>query len=130
MKFSFIFAKYYVLHIFSRNDTIHSFIYLWREYMADLNREMIAYLTKLSRINCTESEQDAILKDLKKILDYAEQLNEVDTDKVPPCLHVLEGMVNVMREDVVGETMPRELFLANAPSHVGGMIRVPPIIKQ
>jgi aspartyl-tRNA(Asn)/glutamyl-tRNA(Gln) amidotransferase subunit C len=34
-----------------------------------------------------------------------------------------------MREDKVGETLPRELFLANAPSHVGGLIRVPPVIK-
>ena len=39
-------------------------------------------------------------------------------------------MANVTREDVVGELLNREAFLANAPSHVGGMIRVPPVIKQ
>lgn len=98
--------------------------------MAQIDREMIKKLTKLSRIECTPEEQDALLKDLQSILVHFEQLQEVDTQNVHPCNHVLEDMVNVMREDVVGETMPREVFLANAPSQIGGMIRVPPVIKS
>ncbi len=35
-----------------------------------------------------------------------------------------------MREDKTGDLLDRELFLANAPSHIGGMVRVPLIIKQ
>jgi len=34
-----------------------------------------------------------------------------------------------MREDLVVPTLTREEFLANAPAHVGGMVRVPPVIK-
>lgn len=98
--------------------------------MAALDKKTIATLTKLSRIGCSEEEQEALLKDLKSILNYIEQLQEINTDNVPPCNHVLEGMTNVMREDEVGSSMPRETFLANAPSHVGGMIRVPPVIKS
>lgn len=98
--------------------------------MAHLNKKTIEQLTKLSRIGCTEEEQERILLDLGKILAYVEQLHEVNTDNVAPCSHVLEGMYNVMRDDVVGPTMPREVFLANAPSHTGGLVRVPPVIKQ
>lgn len=98
--------------------------------MADLDKETIKKLTQLCRIDCTEEEQEALLKDLKQILGYIEQLQQIDTDNVPPCNHVLEGMANVMREDEVGEVLDRETFLANAPSHIGGMIRVPPVIKQ
>lgn len=97
--------------------------------MAQLDKETIKQLSRLSRIECTEQEQEAIFADLKKILDYIEQLQEVDTHDTPPCCQVLEGMANVMREDVVGPVLDRQLFLANAPSHVGGMIRVPPVIK-
>lgn len=98
--------------------------------MADLNKQTIHNLIQLCRIDCSEEEQESLLQDLRKILSYIEQLEEIDTENVPPCNHVLEGIANVMRDDVVGETMPREVFLANAPSQIGGMIRVPPVIKQ
>lgn len=97
--------------------------------MAKLDKETIQQLTRLCRIDCTDEEQEAILKDLKKILTYFEKLQQIDTDNVPPCNQVLENMSNVMREDVIGEVLDREAFLANAPSHIGGMIRVPPVIK-
>lgn len=98
--------------------------------MANLDKETIKKLTQLCRIDCTEEEQEALLKDLKQILGYIEQLQQIDTENVPPCNQVLEDMANVMREDEVGKVLDREFFLANAPSHIGGMIRVPPIIKQ
>lgn len=97
--------------------------------MAELDKKAIKTLSKLSRIDCSEEEQEALLQDLKKILHYVEQLNEIDTTHVPPCNQVLEDMANVMREDVPGTPMPRDIFLANAPSHIGGMVRVPPVIK-
>lgn len=98
--------------------------------MIKLDKATIQQLTRLCRIDCTEEEQESLLKDLRKILNYIEQLQEVDTENIPPCNHVLEGLANVMREDIVGEVLNREIFLANAPAHIGGMIRVPPIIKQ
>lgn len=98
--------------------------------MAELNKETIKHLTRLCRIDCTEEEQESILKDLKRILNYIEQLQEIDTENVPPCNHVLEDIVNVMRDDEIGPVLSRDVFLANAPAHIGGMIRVPPVIKQ
>jgi aspartyl-tRNA(Asn)/glutamyl-tRNA(Gln) amidotransferase subunit C len=61
---------------------------------------------------------------------YVAELDEVDADGFEPCYRVLETLKNIMREDVVGETLPRDLFLANAPSHVGGLVRVPPVMKN
>ena len=98
--------------------------------MVQFDKETIQNLILLSRIECTEEQKEALLGDLKKIIAYFEQLNEINTDNVPPCDHVLADMNNVMREDTVGATLPRELFLSNAPSHIGGMIKVPPVIKQ
>jgi aspartyl-tRNA(Asn)/glutamyl-tRNA(Gln) amidotransferase subunit C len=98
--------------------------------MANINKETIKNLITLSRIDCTEEEQQKLLGDLEKILAYIELLNEIDTTDVLPCNQVIAGSSNVMREDVAGTVMPRETFLANAPSQVGGMIRVPPVIKN
>lgn len=97
--------------------------------MADLDKDTIKKLTELCRVDCTKEEQEAILFDLQRILQYIEQLQEIDTTGVAPCNHVLE-MINVMREDIVGEVLDREVFLNNAPSHIGGMIKVPPVLKS
>ena len=94
-----------------------------------MDRDTIKELSKLCRIECSEEEEASFLQDLQKILDYFEELQNIDTEGVKPLDHVLESIVNVMREDSVSEVMPREAFLENAPSQIGGMIRVPTIIK-
>ena len=98
--------------------------------MDQLNKEIIKKLTRLCRIDCTEDEQDALLIDLQKIIGYIELLQEIDTENIEPCSHVVNGMSHTLRDDEIGETMKREDFLANAPSHIGGMVRVPPILKK
>lgn len=98
--------------------------------MAVLDKNMIHKLVQLSRINTSADEEEKLLKDLSAILAYIEQLNEVDTNDVPPCNIVLEDLGNVMREDEIRTIMPRDKLLMNAPDQIGGMIRVPPVIKR
>ena len=98
--------------------------------MSKLTKETIKMLAQLCAIRCTPEEEEALLGDLEKIMAHFELLSEVDTENVEPCSHVLVGMVNVMREDEIGSTMPRKEFLDNSPDHVGGMIKVPPVIQQ
>jgi aspartyl-tRNA(Asn)/glutamyl-tRNA(Gln) amidotransferase subunit C len=95
-----------------------------------MNEEEFTKLSKLCRIACTEEEKQQFLTALSSILAYMEQLKEIETEGVPPCNTVLETVSNIMREDEVGTLLSRDVFLANAPSHVGGMIRVPPVLKQ
>ena len=98
--------------------------------MAKLDLESVKKLSKLCRIHCTEEEADKLVVDLQKIIDYVEQLENIDTEGVAPCNHVLEEVSNVMREDIVGETLPRDLLLSNAPDKIGGFIRVPSVLKS
>ena len=81
-------------------------------------------------MDCSEEEEADIQESLSRILDYMAQLNEVPTEGVKTCRFVLRSMLkNVMREDEVKDILPREQFLANAPDQIGGMIRVPPVLK-
>lgn len=98
--------------------------------MSEFDEKELEKLTKLCRIECTEEEKKALHQHLAKVLKYIDQLGEVDTQGVEPCYRVLETLSNVMREDEIGECLSRDLFLANAPAHVGGMIRVPPVIRS
>lgn len=98
--------------------------------MANFDHQTLEYLKKLCRIDLTEEEGIDIEQSLGRILDYIEQLKEVNTDNTRTCRYVLSGMLkNRMREDEVKEPLPREEFLANAPDQIGGMIRVPPVLK-
>lgn len=98
--------------------------------MAQFTEEEFIKLASLSRIECSSEEKDKLFQSLKQVLDYVDQLQEVDTEGVTPCNHVLENCSLPLREDMVKDLLPKELFLANAPAHTGGMIRVPPILKS
>jgi aspartyl/glutamyl-tRNA(Asn/Gln) amidotransferase C subunit len=98
--------------------------------MITFDEEDLEKLNKLCRIGeATEEEKRTISKHLNKVLGYMELLSEVDTTNVPTCYQVGETQENVLRDDVVMDTLPREQFLDNASSYVGGMIRVPTVIN-
>ena len=88
------------------------------------------YLASLARIELSEEEEKVFNHNLEKILGYMHLLDEVNTQGVLPCAHVLETVQNVMGEDEVGEHLDHETFLKNAPDSVGGMIKVPPVMQN
>ena len=99
--------------------------------MTELNRDTIKYLADLSRIAVSSDEEESLLQDLKKILRYVEQLEEVDTSQVAPCTYVTKALTQTpLREDVVEPSLARDTFLKGAPQQIGGMVRVPPVLKQ
>ncbi|MCB1085269.1 MAG: Asp-tRNA(Asn)/Glu-tRNA(Gln) amidotransferase subunit GatC [Chlamydiia bacterium] len=97
--------------------------------MSKLNKETLTQLSELCRIRCEGKEFEKLLENLQSILGYFDQLQEVDTEGVKVCNHVSESVHSFTREDDPKELLDREKFLKNSPSHVGGMIRVPPVIK-
>ncbi len=98
--------------------------------LTPFSEEDLLKLAKLCRIECQEEERPALLLQIADVLGYVKQLDQIDTQGVEPCDRVLKTLSNVMREDAIGKVLPREEFLSNAPSHTGGMIRVPPVIKS
>lgn len=94
-----------------------------------MNEHDISHLAKLCRIECSDEDKKRLGQNLAKVLGYIKQLDELDTQNIAPCTHVIESTVSVLRDDEVKDLLAREELLANAPAHVGGMIRVPPVIK-
>ncbi len=97
--------------------------------MTKLDKETLIDLTKLCRINCSEEELETLLSNLQSILGYIDQMEEVDTEGVPVCNYVSDEIESVARKDEPDQSLDRKTFLDNSPSHVGGMIRVPTVIK-
>lgn len=95
-----------------------------------LDDNELSNLKRLCRIECSAEEELSFRKSLDRILGYINQLQEVDTQNVTTCSYPLkEVFAQPLREDEPGELLSREAFLANAPDHVGGMIRVPPVLE-
>ncbi|HEY4622878.1 Asp-tRNA(Asn)/Glu-tRNA(Gln) amidotransferase subunit GatC [Solibacillus sp. FSL R7-0668] len=95
--------------------------------MAKLSKEEVKHVANLARLAITEEEAEKFAEQLGKITDFAEQLNELDTTNVEPTSHVLP-LVNVLREDVAKEGLPREKVMLNVKEQEAGQIKVPSIM--
>jgi|SRR5579872_447159 len=99
--------------------------------MASFNDQTLEHLKKLCKIECSPEEDKSIQERIARVLEYMAQLKEIDTEQVQPCRYVLRSMLkNRMREDEVKDVLSQELFLSNASDQIGGMVRVPPIMKN
>lgn len=94
-----------------------------------MDKETVAHLGGLARIQLSDDEQIELLAHLQKIITYMSDLDGIDTKGVKPCLHVMSEVNCPLAEDEEGDTLDHKTFLKNAPAHTGGMIRVPPVIQ-
>ena len=95
----------------------------------ELTREKVQEVARLARLKLTDQEIESFTSQLGQVLDYVNILAEVDTAGVEPMAHAVEQF-NVLREDVVGESLPREAALANAPKTDGRFFQVPQILES
>jgi aspartyl-tRNA(Asn)/glutamyl-tRNA(Gln) amidotransferase subunit C len=94
-----------------------------------ITKEIVQKTAHLARLHFEDDEATSMINDLQKVVDWIEKLSEVDTEGVAP----LTGMsfeTNVFREDEVGEHLPRESALKNAPLHDDTFFQVPKVIDQ
>lgn len=92
-----------------------------------ISKEEIEHIAMLARLKFTSEEKELFVSQLSSILDYMEKLNELDTKDIEPTSHVL-SLINVMRDDIMVESIPQEEALMNAPSRTDKFYRVPKII--
>ena len=86
--------------------------------------ETIEYVGILAKLELDEAEKEAAKKDMGRMLDYIEKLNELDTAGVEPMSHVFP-VQNVFREDIVTNGDESEKTLRNAPEGKDNMFVVP-----
>lgn len=96
--------------------------------MAEISKEIVATIARLSNIQIAEDEAGQYAGQLEKILDYINQLNELDTTGVPQTAHALP-IKNRWRPDDVAPGWQQAEAVANAPDKDSGCFRVPRIIE-
>ena len=80
----------------------------------EITKEMVDYVSTLSRLKLDEAAKEKMQGELQQIIAYMDVLNTLDTEGVEPMSHVFP-VKNVLREDEVKPSTPREALLRNAP---------------
>ena len=93
-----------------------------------LDKATVARIATLARIRLSEAELEPLAADLSHILNFVEQLNEVDTEGVEPMASVA-AMTLAMRDDAVTDGGCRDDILANAPKATKGFFSVPKVVE-
>jgi len=89
--------------------------------------EEVEHVARLARLEVSPAEKEELTRQMNRILQYMEKLNELDTAGVPPTSHVID-LRNAFREDLVEDSLPRDASLENAPESNGVEFVVPRII--
>jgi aspartyl-tRNA(Asn)/glutamyl-tRNA(Gln) amidotransferase subunit C len=93
-----------------------------------VTRNDVLYMANLARLNLPEDEVELLARDMNKILQYIELLNNIDTTDVPPLEYVIEPDEH-FRKDIALEPLDHELALKNAPDADSDYFRVPRVIE-
>jgi aspartyl-tRNA(Asn)/glutamyl-tRNA(Gln) amidotransferase subunit C len=94
-----------------------------------LSREEVEHIAELAKLGLTEEEKEQFSQQLSAILEYAQRLQELDTEAIPPTAQVIT-LQNVMRPDEVRPSFDREDILANAPAVEKDCFKVHAVLEQ
>lgn len=101
-----------------------------------ISEREVHYVADLANLELAPDEVSRMQRDLSAILDYVEQLNQLDTSNVEPLAQVLGGQTPehvsavTMRPDQQRTWFRQEDALANAPASGAGHFKVPKIIER
>ena len=92
-----------------------------------LTREEVDHIAELAKLSLTDAEKARFQEQLSDILDYAQRLQALDTDAIPPTATVLP-LRSVFRDDVIAPSTPTAALLANAPKATSDSFEVQAVL--
>jgi aspartyl-tRNA(Asn)/glutamyl-tRNA(Gln) amidotransferase subunit C len=97
---------------------------------SSITNDDVKKLAKLSALHVDDNDVAALQADLNHILEYVDQLGQVDTTDVEPTYQVIGGLSTVTRPDeVINYGISRDEMLKNAADQQDGQIKVPRVIE-
>lgn len=94
-----------------------------------IDDKMIEYVGILAKLELSEEEKGEAKKDMERMLQYIDMLNQLDTEDVEPMSHVFP-VCNVFREDEVTNGDDSAKMLLNAPKQKENQYQAPKSIGQ
>ena len=92
-----------------------------------LTPQQVDWVSHLARLELSPADRDAMARQLSAILDYVDQLKQVNTEGVEPLAHPL-NVHNVFRADEPLPSLTVDEALTNAPDRRGDFFGVPAVL--
>ena len=92
-----------------------------------ISKEDIHHILELSKIGLSENEVEKFSKEFAKTLEELKIIGEIDLENVEPTFFVNNNK-NPLREDIVGESLPLEEVIKNAPDEKYGYFKLPNVM--
>jgi len=93
-----------------------------------IDQKVVAKIATLARIKIPADEQALVAGELNNILNWIEQLNEVDVTNVEPLANVNDDCLRA-RPDVINDGGYPQNILANAPAATADFFTVPKVVE-
>ncbi|WP_138498845.1 Asp-tRNA(Asn)/Glu-tRNA(Gln) amidotransferase subunit GatC [Nostoc sp. PA-18-2419] len=93
-----------------------------------IDQEQVHKVANLARLELTPEEEEQFTTQLGSILDYIQQLNELNVNEVSPTTRAID-VSNVTRQDELQPYPDRESILNGAPEQEGEFFKVPKILN-
>ena len=93
-----------------------------------IEQETLQKIAHLARLNFDAQEAEKMSADLSQVLNWVDQLQEVDTEGVAPLTN-MSSEVNVFRTDEIGVQLTKEEALKNSPQQENGFFTVPKVLE-
>lgn len=93
-----------------------------------VDEKTVRRIARLARIKITDAEARGLEKELTQILEWVEQLDEVDTANVEPMTRVVAQQLKT-REDKVTDGEMADAVTANAPMTEDHFYVVPKVVE-
>jgi aspartyl-tRNA(Asn)/glutamyl-tRNA(Gln) amidotransferase subunit C len=92
-----------------------------------LSADEVRWVAHLARLELTQADLEIMTRHLQSIINYIDQLQQVNTANVEPLTHPLL-IQNIFRDDNPVPSLPVDAALANAPGRRGNFFAVPAVL--
>lgn len=96
--------------------------------MSTIDREQVRKVANLARLEMAVEQEEQMTAQLSSILEYFEQLSELDTTDVAPTTRAID-VSNITRPDELQPYPDRDALLGEAPDQDGDFFKVPQILQ-
>jgi aspartyl-tRNA(Asn)/glutamyl-tRNA(Gln) amidotransferase subunit C len=97
--------------------------------MSKIDKDTVDRIAHLARLEFADSEKAELITNMNRMLEFVDKLNELNTDRVEPLIYMCDE-VNVLRDDVVVESISQKEALMNAPKKDSDYFKVPKVVDR
>lgn len=97
--------------------------------MVKISKDLINSLSKLAKINLTKEQEEKYAGEFSSVMGYMEEIKNINVEHIQETARVAKEE-NVLREDIVKESLSQKEALKNSKNTNDGYFLVPAILKE